>query len=85
MFGRDASIKLHFRDKYSDPKNLQTYIDSVASNNDEPALDKALFEAKVLFESDFARKDAQKVSSVVFFRFIIFFFTFTFCAKMKRK
>lgn len=67
MFGRDAFIRIHFRDKYRDPKKLQTFIGSVASNDDEPALDKALIKAKLLFESEFARKDAQKVGILGFF------------------
>lgn len=63
VFGKDASIKVHFRDKYSDPKKLEKYIGSIASNNEEPALEKALVLAKSLFESEAARKDAHKVSA----------------------
>lgn len=73
MFGRDAFIRIHFRDKYRDPKKLQTFIGSVASNDDEPALDKALMKAKLLFESEFARKDAQKVGILGFFSSFSFF------------
>lgn len=73
VFGRDAFIRIHFRDKYRDPKKLQTFIGSVASNDDEPALDKALMKAKLLFESEFARKDAQKVGILGFFSSFSFF------------
>lgn len=73
VFGRDAFIRIHFRDKYRDPKKLQTFIGSVASNDDEPALDKALIKAKLLFESEFARKDAQKVGILGFFSSFSFF------------
>lgn len=76
MFGRDAFIRIHFRDKYRDPKKLQTFIGSVASNDDEPALDKALIKAKLLFESEFARKDAQKVGILGFFSSFSFFLSF---------
>ena len=76
MFGRDAFIRIHFRDKYRDPKKLQTFIGSVASNDDEPALDKALIKAKLLFESEFARKDAQKVGILGFFSSYSFFLSF---------
>ena len=69
VFGRDASIKIHFRDNYVDPKKLETFIGSIAVNNGEPALDKALIEAKALFESESARKDAQKVGSIESFFF----------------
>ena len=65
VFGKDASIKVHFRDKYSDPRRLQMYVGSIPPNNDEPALDKALVLAKSLFESDAARKDAQKVRAIL--------------------
>ena len=65
VFGKDASIKVHFRDKYSDPSRLQMYVGSIPPNNDEPALDKALVLAKSLFESDAARKDAQKVPVIL--------------------
>lgn len=75
VFGRDALIRIHFRDKYRDPKKLQTFIGSVASNDDEPALDKALIKAKLLFESEFARKDAQKVG-ILGFVFLFFFLSF---------
>ena len=75
VFGRDAFIRIHFRDKYRDPKKLQTFIGSVASNDDETALDKALIKAKLLFESEFARKDAQKVGILGFF-FLFFFLSF---------
>ena len=61
VFGKAASIRIPFRDRFSDPKNLERYIDLIAGNNDEPALDKALVSAKTLFESESARKDAQKV------------------------
>jgi len=61
VFGKVASIKIHFRDRFSHAKQLQSYIDMIAGNNDEPALDKALVSAKTLFESESARKDAQKV------------------------
>lgn len=61
VFGKDASIKIHFRDKYSDPKKLEMLIGSIGANIGEPALDKALVLAKSLFESEASRKDAQKV------------------------
>lgn len=65
VFGKDAFIKVHFRDKYSDPRRLQMYVGSIPPNNDEPALDKALVLAKGLFESEAARKDAQKVRVIL--------------------
>lgn len=61
VFGKDASIKIDFGDKFRDPKHLASYIGSIAGNNGEPALDRALVLAKSLFESESARKDAQKV------------------------
>lgn len=61
VFGRTASIRIHFRDRFSDPEKLERFIGLIASNNDEPALDQALVAAKRLFESESARKDAQKV------------------------
>ena len=61
VFGRAASIRIHFRDGFTDPKNLERLIGLIAGNNDEPALDQALVLAKRLFESEAARKDAQKV------------------------
>lgn len=66
VFGKDASIKIRFSE-FKDPKKLQTYIGLIASNNGEPALDKALVLAKTLFESESARKDAQKVCATVSF------------------
>jgi len=65
VFGEDASIRIHFRDNYSDPKKLEMYIGSIAPNNDEPALDQALVLAQSLFESDASRRDAQKVCVIV--------------------
>ena len=61
VFGKVASIRISFRDRFRDPRQLESYIDSIAGNNDEPALDQALVSAKRLFESESARKDAQKV------------------------
>lgn len=61
VFGKVASIRMPFRDRFSDPKQLESYIDLIAGNNDEPALDRALVSAKRLFEGESARKDAQKV------------------------
>ena len=65
VFGKDASIKIYFRDKYTDPKKLEMRISSIASNNAQPNLDKALVLAKTLFESEASRKDAQKVGVIV--------------------
>ena len=65
VFGKDASIKIYFREKYTDPKKLEMYIGSIASNNAQPNLDKALVLAKTLFKSEASRKDAQKVSVIV--------------------
>ena len=61
VFGKTASIRIPFRDRFSSEKQLESYIDLMAGNNDEPALDQALISAKRLFESEAARKDAQKV------------------------
>lgn len=62
VYGITASIRIPFSDRFS-KKQLESYIDSMAGNKDEPALDQALVSAKRLFESEAARKDAQKVSS----------------------
>lgn len=59
VFGRTASIRIHFRDGFTDPEDLERFIGLIPGNNDEPALDQALVAAERLFES--ARKDAQKV------------------------
>ena len=69
VFGKDASIKIPFTDKFTDPKELEKYIGSIVKNNGEPALDKALVLAKTLFESESARKDAQKVYLIFVFSF----------------
>lgn len=65
VYGKDASIKVHFRDKYDDPRKLQKYIGSIPSNKGEPALDRALVLTKNLFDSEAARKDAKKVGVVL--------------------
>ena len=65
VFGKDAFIKVHFRDKYSDPRRLEMYVGSIPPNNNDPALDQALVLAKSLFESEAARNDAQKVSVIL--------------------
>ena len=67
VFGKDASIKISFGDNNIDPKKLQTYIGSIPANNGAPALDQALILAKSLFESESARKDAQKVCYCMFY------------------
>ena len=71
VFGKDASIKIHFQDLYTDPRKLKKVISSIPSNKDEPALDRALVLAKSLFESEAARKDAQKVGVFASLRFLI--------------
>lgn len=68
VFGKDATIRIPFRDRYKDPKKLQNYIGTITANNDEPALDKALVLAKTLFESESARRDAQKVRALYVFQ-----------------
>ena len=65
VFGKDASIKVHFRDMYGDHRKLKKYIGSIPSNKGEPALDRALVLTKDLFDSEAARKDAQKVDVVL--------------------
>ena len=67
VFGKDATIRIAFQDRYQDPKKLQNYIGTITANNGEPALDKALVLAKTLFESESARRDAQKVRAIVSF------------------
>jgi hypothetical protein len=65
VFGDSASTKVSFSSGYTDSNTLKQFIDSVPRSTRGPALDKAIDEAEVMFNSPAARPDAKKVLVVV--------------------
>ena len=64
-FGRDATQKLSFSEEISDINSLKAKIRFTQRPFGEPDLQRALEEAKKLFDSDPKRPDAKKVIVVI--------------------
>ena len=64
VFGDTPSVKVRFNEIYQTEERLKRFVDTLPKPTGAPALDKALEEAKKLFESE-ARPDAQKILVVI--------------------
>ena len=65
VFGRDATQKLSFSEEITDIDSLKAKIQSSQRPVGDPNLQKALEEAKRLFDSDPSRPDVKKVIVVI--------------------
>ena len=64
-FGDEANIKISFSDRFTSPEEFKSVIDRIPTATGGPAIDKALKEAKVLFEGSSVRYGAIKVLVVM--------------------
>ena len=65
VFGREAVLKLSFSEESADVNSLKAKITSTQRPDGEPNLQKALEEAKKLFDSEVARPGVKKVLVVI--------------------
>lgn len=66
LFGADANTELNFDENVSTPNKLIQFVQSLSRRSGGPDLNKALDEAKKVFESAGARPGARKVDIGIF-------------------
>lgn len=66
VFGDNAARKISFKDQFSSPENLKSFINLIPKRSGGPVLGEALQEAVNLFKSDEgARPDVKKILVVI--------------------